>query len=248
MVYLGISFVNAQSPGMACCGDVEYDPNWKGMGVTQSFTADSALVGKINTAVNLIPGVNISLSSVKGSVSGDKMDCCDNDILQTDGIGYAEGSLTVSASLKDLTIFGPPTISKRYDFTVVEVDIDFNVGAKLTSDLSVGGTGGSRWDECGGNSCNYGSFQVSVSPTVDVTLEVIACVETWFSEKKCVDIEATPASISFSLTGSISSGDKDICLESVTGNVNLSKIQYSATFRVSEYEVSYTKDIYPSAS
>ena len=26
MVYFGVSFVNAQSPGMACCGDVEYNP------------------------------------------------------------------------------------------------------------------------------------------------------------------------------------------------------------------------------
>lgn len=238
---------NPASTGMDCCADVEFDPEWKGIGVTQSFTADPALVGKINSAVNLIPGVNISLSSAKGSVSGDKKDCCDTDTLQTDGIGYAEGSLTVSGSLQDLTLFGPPTISKRYDFTVVEVDIDFNVGAKFSSDLSVGGTGGSRWDECGGDSCNYGSFQVSVSPTVDVTLEVIACVETWFSSKRCVDIQATPASISVSLSGNISSGDRNTC-QSVTGDVTLSAIQYSATFRVAEYEVSYTKDIYPPAS
>ena len=26
MVYLGVSFVNAQSPGKSCCGSVEYDP------------------------------------------------------------------------------------------------------------------------------------------------------------------------------------------------------------------------------
>ena len=238
---------NPASTGMECCDDEEFDPNWKGIGVTQSFSADPALVGKINNAVNLIPGVNITLTSAKGSVSGDKKDCCESDELQADGIGYAEGSLTVSGALKDLTIFGPPTISKKYDFTVVEVDIDFNVGAKLSSDLSVGGIGGSRWDNCGGDSCNYGSFSVSVSPSVAVTLEIIACVETWFSSKKCVDIEATPATISVSLSGSITSGDKDTCLGSVSGDVNLSGIQYSATFRVAEYEVSYTKDIYPAS-
>ena len=238
---------NPSTPGYECCGEEEYDPQWKGMGIAHSFTADPALVGKINTAVNLIPLVTVNLDSVKGTVSGDKRDCCKLNSLQSDGVGYAQGSLTVKGNLKDLTIFGPPTVTRKYDFTVVEVDIQFNVGAKLTADLSVDGTGGSRWDNCSDESCNYGSFNVNTSLSVDATIQVIACVETWFTSKRCVDIEATPATISISLTGSITSGDKDTCLGGVQGTVNLSNIKYSAIFRVSEYEISYSRDIYPAS-
>ena len=230
--------------GMECCGNETYSPSWKGV-VSNSFTADPALVGKINSAVNKIPMVNVNLTSAKGTASGDKKDCCLSDELQSDGIGYAQGSLTVSGNLKGLKIFGPPTVDRRYDFTVVEVEIEFEVGASLNADLSVGGTGGSRWDDCNNEACNYGSFDVNATLGAVATIDILACVETWFTSKKCIDIQATVADVSVGVSGSITSGDKDTCLDSVSGTVDISDVEYSATFRVAEYEITYTRSIYP---
>lgn len=100
MVYFGVSFVNAQSPGMACCGDVEYDPNasWGGQyAMTLDFTQ---IVNAANNALNALPidsGCRFGSPTVTGSIKGQfKEDCCEDILVE---LKKFEGTLNVDTGV-----------------------------------------------------------------------------------------------------------------------------------------------------
>ena len=211
--------------------------------ISLAVTAPPQLKQKINQAINKIPGVNVELEEVSGSYTSKSRPCCKNGAIQEDGERYKEGSMTLSASLKGITIWGPPTISRQFDFTFAIISIDFNVGVKLDSDFSITGTVGKRWDDCVPEECLYGSFGGEVSLTPKVQIEAIACLETFWTSEKCVGVDITPLSFPIKVGGSVGYNSKQAC-NGLTGEFNLFSIDFKADFKVNGVGVEFNYPIY----
>ena len=163
--------------------------------------------------------------------------------MQQDGERYKEGSISLKADLKGIKIWGPPTISKPFDFNFAIIDIDFNVGVLLDSDFSITGTVGKRWDDCKPEECWYGSFGGDVSLTPKVQIKAIACLETFWTTKICAGVDITPLSFPIKVGGSVGYNSKQAC-DGPTGEFKLFSINFQAEFKVNGVGVQYSAPIY----
>ena len=189
----------------------------------------SGLVDKANNALHYIPGLGgVNFKEAKVGVSGTAKNCCDKNKGKIDH-GIKEGELEVglSADLFGITLWGPPTISKQFDFGVVVIDTDLELGVKFSGSISLSAKGGLRKDECKGEQCAYGSVGGSASIGLKATASAIGCIETWFSDKGCAGLTVTPAAISTSISGSVGYNLRD-CKSGWDGKFNLGKVVFKA--------------------
>ena len=211
--------------------------------ISAQVSAPPSLKSKINTALNKIPGVNVNLASTVLGVTGKAKYCCSEEP-GTKLEKEATGSLKLSAAIKGLTVWGPPTISETLDYGFLEVDIDFEAGVKVDSDFSVTGQAGKRVNECDESECLFGSIAGGATVALKATLDLVACVETFYTDKRCIDIEVTPAEVSASFTGDVSY-NKDSCDSGLDGDLDLGVIKFSSKFSVGTTSLEYNHQIYP---
>ena len=179
---------NAKCKSGQCTGD-KYD--------TDSIFNDTTFQGQINFPTDLVnkasgllskwTGVSITFTAGNVAFKGNAKNCCDPNSGPMDK-GIKEGSITgqLAANVKDLTIFGPPTISKSVDFGFGEISLDIEIGVKFAADITLNGEGGRRQDACNpDNSCFFGQLDASFEPQLKLGGEVIGCLEI-FSSKHCV--------------------------------------------------------------
>jgi hypothetical protein len=207
-------------------------------------SAPPGLKDKIQNVINSIPGVHVNLEEVEGKVTAQARDCCKDGKIVKNGESYHEASLELSAKLFGITIWGPPTISKEFDFGVLIAQVDFQAGVVLEGDFKVGGVVGFRESDCIPESCPYGSVNAGAAIKTKLTLEAIGCVETFWTTKHCADIEITPAEITVGIEGSINYNTKEAC-NGFTGDVKLLNILFNATFKVGDVGINYQYQIYP---
>jgi hypothetical protein len=183
--------------------------------VSASVKSDGPVKDRINRAINRIPGVNVTLEEVKGEVAGARRDCCDaDDNKVTNGEGWAEGTFTLTARLKDITIWGPPAIRKKFDWGLGEAIVVFNVGVKLEADVNLGMTGGRRWNLCGGETCFYSKVAAELAVTAKATNEAAVTVcFLWCDENGDPDfsINITPAAITVKIEAFAQYNSKEKC-------------------------------------
>ncbi len=220
------------------------DSNWSPHSLSIKLSAPPTIVNKIEGVINRIPNITVSLDEATASATAQSKDCCAGSSVREDGERYKEGSMTLSAKIKG-TIWGPPTISKTFDWGFLVVDIDFEAGVGVDSNYSVSGTAGQRWDECKTENCYYGSVSAGASITTKISFEVIACVETYYTDKKCIDINATPAAVTIGIAGSLDYNSKDSCSIGLHGDVQLLSIVFNAQFTVAGSGLKYEYQIYP---
>jgi hypothetical protein len=189
----------------------------------------AGLVDKANAALHYIPGLGgVNFEEAKVGFSGTAKNCCDKVKGKIEH-GLKEGELEVSLSvdLKSFTLWGPPTISKQWDFGVVVLDTDLELGVKFTGSISLNAKGGLRKDECKGEQCAYGSVGGSAGIGLKATASAIGCIETWATDKGCAGLTITPAAINTSISGSVGYNLRD-CKSGWDGKFAIGKVVFKA--------------------
>jgi transglutaminase-like putative cysteine protease len=221
-------------------GSGEYSPAT----VSAVVSAPPELVDKIKNVINSIPGVNVNLKEVEAEFTAQSRDCCKDGQIVKGGERYKEGSLELSAALKGITLWGPPTIKIERDFGAITASIDIEVGVKLDSDFSVTGVVGYRESDCIPESCYYGAVKAGASISTKLTMQITGCVESVLTPKSCADIEFTPAQITVGVEGSVGYNSKEAC-NGWTGDVKLGSIEFSCDFNLLGIAgLKYTQEIY----
>lgn len=200
-----------------------------------TFTEDASvppdLVSTVDNVLHRIPGLDaIHLREIKFAIEGKVRDCCENSRgVVTNGIKEVRVQASLKAEVKDLTLYGPPTISRPFDLGFGIVDLDFNVGAKITADFSFSGSGGTRQDLCRDTNCFFGEIMGGTTVTAKATAMAIVCVETYWTSRTCGSIEVTPVSFSapISVSGTINKPD---CGTTLRGTFNFGKLKFKMAF------------------
>ena len=199
----------------------------------------------IENAVNNIPNVNINLTEVKGAFTGQAKDCCNDGLLDEDGERCKEATLTLSAEIDGVTIWGLPTISYEFDFIgLAKIDIDFEAGVQLAADFSITGKLGKRWEDCVPEDCLYGEITGGATILCGLTCDAIICQDTIWTSPSCVEVAITPAALSVSFTGNVGYNSKDSCSAGLTGGLTLGQVKFISEFKVSGVGVNYEYVIY----
>jgi hypothetical protein len=196
-------------------------------------TLPRGVVDKANQALHFIPGLGgVNFKEATVGFSGQAKDCCDKNTGKID-YGIKEGSLSVSlsADIKGLTLWGPPSISKEFDFGIAVAQIDFAAGVVFDSNFSLSAEGGLRKNECKNETCAFGQLSGSATGTLKATVEGIFCIETWWTSKVCGGLTITPASISISVSAALTY-NKPECNSGFGGNITIGKVVFKAKFAV----------------
>ncbi len=158
------------------------------------------MLGRINGAVQSIPGLSgVNFREARVGVQGKAQDCCDTSAGDIKKLGKKEvsGYGQLTAAVAGIPLWGPPTITKKMNFGVAEVSVDFEVGARFDTDFRINAQFGRRADSCGGDNCNFGEVNASLDPQVRATVEAIVCTDTIWTRPSCTGLTATPAAIRF---------------------------------------------------
>lgn len=184
-----------------CVGDEVDTSSWKD---DASLTADvkvpDSLKSKIEAVINAIPGVNgVKLKEARVGVRGRARDCCDSASgVQTNGIKEASATGVLNVELKSIPIWGPPPFEKTYDFGVAIAEIVFDVGVRLDFNFRASGEIGKRFSTCpDGENCVFGAISGNVDAQPSINVEIIGCVETFWTSRVCTGVDARPAAIRF---------------------------------------------------
>src|SRR5271157_129157 len=224
---------NPMCKGGQCTGKMVDTSSWSD---DLSLSADAKvppdILSKINSVVQLIPGLGgVQFKEARVGFKGRAKNCCNKDTgIQTLGVKEGAASVQLTANVANIPLFGSPTITKEFDFTVVIISIDFEVGAFFTTNLRLNGEGGIRQDACDpNNNCLYGEANASLDPEIKTTFEAIACVESYWTTKACGGITITPLAIRASFRVGISY-NKPNCGSGLQGFATLGRVVLRAEF------------------
>jgi hypothetical protein len=191
------------------------------------------LVEKVNEAINYIPGFGgVRFKEATLGFSGSAKDCCGKESGKIP-YGLKEGAIAVqlSADLKGITVLGPPTITKQFDFGVAVIDVDLEFGVVGDGSVALSAEGGKRSNACEKKECFFGQIGGSVSYGFKATASAISCVETVYTSKVCGGLTVTPAAIVGSITAAVTY-NKPECDAGWGGNVTVGKIVFKAELAV----------------
>ena len=133
--------------------------------------------------------------------------------------------------MKGLTLWGPPTITRKMDFGVVEISIDIEAGIKIDNNASLNASAGQREDMCKGEDCWFGAIDSRITVTPKATLEAILCEETFWTSRQCQGLTFTPLGVDISFRAQVTYNEAS-CQEGFKGSVNLGKIEAFSQFQL----------------
>lgn len=234
------------NPKNQCCGEKEYDPKWSTGGNFQ-FSLHSGVINQVNNTLNRIPNVNISLNTVRlGYTSYKKSKCCNSE-LKDSGATASEGNVSMSATIANIPIYAVPSQTKKYELGEGDyISVEFQCGAYLTSNFSMGVKMGERYDQCDpGLNYLYGNLNSTSTIGVSATALAKACVYCDFLDcDLCLaDFTITPATLSINVRASADIGTKDVKGSLPAGAVSLSRLVYSASLKIYNYTFGYSYTI-----
>lgn len=187
-----------------CIGE-EIDFGSSGWVNDSTFTADLKIprdiVNHMNNAIQRVPGLSgVTFKEARVGVRGRARDCCDaNDGLKELGTKEASATGVLTADIRGIPLWGPPTFSREMDFGVAVVSVDFEVGVRFDVNFRINGEIGRTFSECDGEDCTFGSLNASLDPQLRVTLDAILCTDTFWTTPNCGGVETTPAAIRMNL-------------------------------------------------
>ncbi|MEM9557543.1 MAG: carboxypeptidase regulatory-like domain-containing protein [Acidobacteriota bacterium] len=168
-----------------------------------TFTADlkipSSVVGRLNSAIQRVPGLSgVTFKEARVGVRGRARDCCDEmDGLKPLGTKEASATGVLTADIRGIPLWGPPTFSREIDFGLAIISVDFEVGVRFDVNFRINGEIGRSFSECTGEDCSFASFNASLDPQFRVTLDAILCTDTIWTSPSCGGLETSPAAIRF---------------------------------------------------
>ena len=184
-----------------------------------------------NNIINRVPGLGgVRFNDASFGVRAQAKTCCNensNGPIEK-GQVEVEASFSLGFAAKNLPI-GPWSIQidQVFDFGVVEVDIIAAIGPFWDAAFSIGGSVGRRQSECEGEDCFFGSGGASASLGIKLLVEVIACIETLWTDERCRGLTFQPVGVSASVSGNVNWG-KPSCDSGFDVCVTLGKVVLSA--------------------
>jgi hypothetical protein len=207
-----------------------------------TFTGDvslpDGLVSRVNNALSRVPGLGVTLKEAKLGAEGKVKDCCDKDRgVISEGFKEAKAFFEVSADVKGLTLWGPPTISKMFLVPVplapeVAIWVDLQAGIKADGKLKFNASGGRSQDLCKDKDCTFGEIKGTSTVTLKATAKVEVCIAWTEPVPGCSSFEVTPVSFVFpvSVSGSI---NRPECGSPTNGMISIGDIKFKTAFGLS---------------
>ncbi len=81
------------------------------------------------------------------------------------------------------------------------------------------------------DNCKYGHVGLGLTLGLNVKFELIACVESWWSSKKCAGVEIQPVGVSGTVEGGVAYHEPT-CQTGVTGYAKVKDVRVSAVFKL----------------
>lgn len=209
-----------------------------GSSTAVTFTLDNGFKTKINNAINKIPGVNVTLESVTGSVANQERVFCCNDGVEKKEIKNTKSFSLGAEIANEINIWGLPETT----YTAGDSSLGFDFKLKAGLGLQPGNISFSVEQEkltsqCDATSCITTSVGGSWTPSIVLGVEGEACIAV-FGMSGCEEIAVTgalTATVGASLgyatadctpngwTGNATIGDGDLTLRTALGQVDWSK-------------------------
>jgi hypothetical protein len=191
-----------------------------------------------NSVETLISGLGADLDyEASFSFAMKTRDCCMDDggisIIED---GAIQGDGTIKFKLKgDSSVPGlaPPPFNREFDFGVVIVEVDFEVGVFWDFEADLSGTGGKRYNACDDVDCYYGYVGLGGALGVGPKFEAIMCTESWWTSRECTGLSIRPLHVSAALRGSMGLNQTS-CAEGFSATASILDITVKAEFNVWE--------------
>lgn len=231
------------NPKNKCCGEEEYDPNWRRGGIF-NFSLHSGVINQVNNTLNKIPNINISVNTVSLSETSFKKSICCDGIFKENGISASESNVRMTADIANIPIYKILSVEKKFYLGDGDyINVEFGAGAYLKSNFSLGGMMGKRCDECdAGLNYLYANFNTMAIIAVEATATAKACAycDFWDCTICLPNFSITPAALSVRMNASADVGNKDRKGVLSAGAFSLSKLVYSASLKIYDYSFSYS--------
>ena len=157
-----------------------------------------------------------------------------NSIIQ-DGTIQGDGTISFKIGGKDIPIpqWSLPTVNREFDFGIVLVEVDFEVGVFWDFSVTVSGTGGKRYNLCDNEDCYYGKLGLGAALGIGPKFEAILCTESWWTIRECTGILIRPIYVSAGLNGTMG-WNQNSCSEGFSATASVGDITVKAEFNVWE--------------
>ena len=188
----------------------------------------------------------VDIDEVTADISDKSHDCCyDDGTFEEDGVRCKTGTLTLSAELDDIPIWGVTAEFHVFDNAVLEADIKIKAGVTLACNFEVSGSGGRYWHDCDNVDCLYGEVDAGFTFDLALELEMTWCTRTWWQEEyHCGSITFTPAEVSVSISGNVRYNQCGDC-DGLHGDACLNEITFSSKAKAGGYVgLNYSVPIY----
>jgi len=185
-----------------------------------TFELNSALLGKVNNAINRIPNVSITLDELAASYSKEKRVFCCNDAVEKEEIKNTKTFSAGATIGNDIPIWALP--SQEFGAGDDEWGYDFTLEAGLLlkpGSISFGIIQEDITNQCDTSNCITTSLTGSWSPNLFCGIETIACVRV-FGMEGCGSVEASGV-ISTSVGASLGYATEDCTPNGLTGSATI---------------------------
>jgi hypothetical protein len=196
-------------------------------GAELEFDATEAagpLINKVNAGLAKL-GIPIAVSGVTSGVSEQYKHCCVPETGEIKQNQTQEASAQVGLAIEANEV-SMPGISygfkeRRIETRVVKITFDATVGVLVSANANIAVSTGLRMEGCGGDTCTFGTATLGISPTLQPTAELTACIE-FFTQEGCVG-GGIEAPISTSLSASFDY-NKSACNQGISGTGTIDPI------------------------
>ena len=181
-----------------------------------------------------IPGLSgVTFREARVGIQGRARTCCNpQDGVHEQGEKEGMGIFQLTAEVANIPIWGTPRVNKEFDFGIVSVSVDFQMGFLFTTNFRINAQGGVRVSACDpDNSCAFGETNVSIDPEVRATFTAEVCTDTIFTSRSCAGLTITPLAVRMNFAGRLTY-NKPSCSDGLGGSVALGALVVRAEFAV----------------
>ena len=219
----------------SCTGDEIDVSSWAdNLSIQGDVRLPTDILGKINRVFSYIPGLSgVTFKEARVGIQGRARNCCNpQDGIHEQGEKEGMGIFQLTAEVANIPIWGTPRVNKEFDFGIVSVSVDFQMGFLFTTNFRINAQGGVRVSACDpDNSCAFGETNVSIDPEVKATFTAEVCTDTIFTSRSCAGLTITPLAVRMNFAGRLTY-NKPSCSDGLGGSVALGALVVRAEFAV----------------
>jgi hypothetical protein len=233
----------------------EADLGWKSDASLQaSVTMPESVKAYANGLVNKIPGLEgVTLTEVKGQITGKIADCCDpqNGNITPNGAKEISAGISLEANLGKWKLWPPGVPNIDYKTTVfdafgvvVQIEVVFQVGVFLESKIAFTGQGGVRSNSCKGEDCGFGSLGLGWEAALFPEITAVGCIDSTETNRYCTDVfTVKPLQLSVKVEGS-AGYNVEKCGQGLSACGAIGNVQLSMDIKVGSFSLSPQYTVY----